>query len=97
MIGRGSARSIVPAACLLARFPAHKQNFPATRGNIALLRAVTTPDNLESLTLSARKGVRYVIRAVLEQAESCLLFCELMNVTQHFQLLKLWQCLNTEE
>lgn len=55
MIGRGSARSIVPAARLLARFPVHKQNFPATRGNIALLCAETTPNNLESLTLSASK------------------------------------------
>lgn len=45
---------------LLARFPARKQNFPATLGNIGLLGALTTwgkktkqQKKLESLTFSA--------------------------------------------
>ena len=50
MIGCGSACCIVPAARLFAWFPAHKQNFPATLGNIRLLGALTTPTKLESLT-----------------------------------------------
>lgn len=47
---------------LLARFPARKQNFPTTLGNIGLLGALTTwgknkttKKKLESLTFSARK------------------------------------------